>query len=208
MTSRSMRMLWDTGTGLKSKKVSTPTSECSLPIGNCHRKLKDFQKGSSYFLRALEKQPGNFYALFGLADCYRGLNEPEKSLEYWNRILEKDKRNKVILTRAGDAYRTLGRTEKAAEYYRKALAIDFDLYAELGLAIIAKEAGQVKKALASLEELIGKEPKNHRLSLETADCHEKLGQPERAIAVLESYLAQGIYNESVESYARRLKERS
>ena len=44
-------------------------------IGNCHRKLKTFDKGVYYFERALEMDPKNFYALFGLADCYRGMNQ-------------------------------------------------------------------------------------------------------------------------------------
>ena len=74
-------------------------------IGNCYRKLKQFESGVPYFEKALAKEPDNFYALFGLADCYRGTARPNLSLDYWNRILAKDPRNKVILTRAGDAYR-------------------------------------------------------------------------------------------------------
>jgi tetratricopeptide (TPR) repeat protein len=54
-------------------------------IGNCHRKLKTFDEGISYFDNALKRDPYNFYALFGLADCYRGMNRQERSLEYWNR---------------------------------------------------------------------------------------------------------------------------
>ena len=72
-------------------------------IGNCHRKLKTFEKGLPYFEKALEKDPKNFYALFGIADCYRGMNQQFRSIEYWNRILEIETKNKVILTRTGDA---------------------------------------------------------------------------------------------------------
>ena len=39
-------------------------------IGNCHRKLKTFDKGIDFFKKALEIDQNNFYALFGLADCY------------------------------------------------------------------------------------------------------------------------------------------
>jgi len=87
-------------------------------IGNCHRKLKTFEQGIPYFERALQMDPYNFYALFGLADCYRGMNQQHKSLEYWNKILEQDPRNKVILTRAGTAYRNMGEYDTAGEYYR------------------------------------------------------------------------------------------
>ena len=40
-------------------------------LGNCHRKLKTFDKGVPFFKDALKQQPNNFYALFGLADCYQ-----------------------------------------------------------------------------------------------------------------------------------------
>lgn len=176
-------------------------------IGNCHRKLKSFNEGIPYFLRALEKQPGNFYALFGLADCYRGMNDPEKSLDYWNRILSRDPHNKVILTRAGDAYRSLGQIEEAGNYYREALEIEFDIYAALGLAIIEKDSGHVESALSSILELIEQEPKNHRVSIEAAECCERLGRHEEAIGILENFVAQGIQNEAVESSIRRLKDR-
>ena len=59
-------------------------------IGNCHRKLKTFNEGTKFFEKALEKEPDNFYALFGLADCYRGMNQQYKSIEYWNKILSLD----------------------------------------------------------------------------------------------------------------------
>ena len=36
-------------------------------IGNCYRKLKFFDEGIPYFNKALNKQPKNFYALYGLA---------------------------------------------------------------------------------------------------------------------------------------------
>ncbi len=176
-------------------------------LGNCHRKLKIFEKGIPYFLRALDKQPGNFYALFGLADCYRGLNEPAKSLEYWGQILENDPRNKVILTRAGDACRTLGRRDEAVSYYNKALEIEFDIYAALGLAIVDKEQGRIEEALSSLIELMDKEPSNHRLYLEAADCLEQTDRPDEAISMLDKWSELGIHNEGVESYIRRLRER-
>ena len=107
-------------------------------------------------------QPDNFYALFGLADCYRGMNQQSKSLIYWNRILDRDERNKVILTRAGDAYRHMGDQDTAEEYYQKALNIEFDHYAVLGLALINKGKGNYREAITSLDQLLRQDPKNHR----------------------------------------------
>jgi tetratricopeptide (TPR) repeat protein len=85
-----------------------------------------------------------------LADCHRGVGEPQKSLDYWNRILDRDPRNKVILTRAGDAYRSMEDYANASEYYERALNIEFDVYAVLGLATISRLQGKVTDAIESL----------------------------------------------------------
>jgi tetratricopeptide (TPR) repeat protein len=147
----------------------------------------------------------NFYALFGLADCYRGLCQQERSLEFWNRILEQDPRNKVILTRAGDAYRNLGMYDAATEYYQRALNMEFDIYAVLGLAIVDKYNGRYNEAIESLERLIQQDPKSYRLYLELADCRLSNGETKEAVEVLEEFQKQGIRNAMVSEMLEKLK---
>jgi tetratricopeptide (TPR) repeat protein len=166
-------------------------------IGNCHRKLKTFEEGIPFFKQALEKEPSNFYAIFGLADCYRGLNQQEKSLEYWNRILEQDPRNKVILTRAGDAYRNLNDFERAQEYYERALNIEFDTYAVMGLALISKAQGKLADAIESLRRLKQQDSKNYRIYVELADCCLKMGDKRQAVETLEEFQRMGIRNTQI-----------
>ena len=158
-------------------------------IGNCHRKLKTFEQGSRYFLMALEREPKNFYALYGLADCYRGLNQQENSVIYWNKILEIDPNNKVILTRAGDAYRTLGQLAIAKSYYNKALDIDHDIYAAIGLALIDKIEGNFEEAIEKFKKLIENDPKNLRLYIDLANCYMDFGKIKEAEQVLIDFLA-------------------
>lgn len=166
-------------------------------IGNCHRKLKTFENGIQYFKMALERDPFNFYALFGLADCYRGLNQADSSLEYWNRILKQDPRNKVILTRAGDAYRCMGDYDNAVDYYERALNIEYDTYAVLGLALVDKARGKYDAAIESLRRLIQQDVKNYRLYIELADCFSKKDEKVKAFEVLEEFQRLGLRNISV-----------
>ena len=173
-------------------------------IGNCHRKLKTFDKGVYYFERALQMDPNNFYALFGLADCYRGMNQQYRSIEYWNRILEIDPTNKVILTRAGDAYRNMGDYDTATQYYEKALDIEFDIYAVLGLALISKGQGRYEDAIKSLNRLIQDDNKNYRLYIDLADCYLKMNQKATAIEVLKDFQKTGIKSQAINELLDKL----
>ncbi|MCR5289548.1 MAG: tetratricopeptide repeat protein [Treponema sp.] len=174
-------------------------------IGNCHRKLKTFDKGVYYFERALKMDPNNFYALFGLADCFRGMNQQFRSIEYWNKILEMDPQNKVILTRAGDAYRNTGDYDTAETYYNKAMDIDFDIYAALGLALICKGKGQYEDAITRLMSLIRNDPKNFRPYIDVADCYVKMGKKDKAIQVLQDYQKQGFFNNAINETIAKLQ---
>jgi tetratricopeptide (TPR) repeat protein len=155
-------------------------------VGNCYRKLRKFTNGIEVFKRALEIVPDNFYALFGMADCYRGMNMHEEALLYWNKILALDPVNKVILTRAGEEYRAMGNFDEAQKLYERALNIEYDSYAVMGLALINKEKDKYSEALASLESLLQSGFKNSRIYDEIADCYVKLGQPQKAGQILAS----------------------
>ncbi len=174
-------------------------------IGNCYRKLKQFELGVPYFNKALGKEPDNFYALFGLADCHRGTGAPQGSLDFWNRILIKDPKNKVILTRAGDAYRSMEDYEKAVDYYQRALNIEFDVYAVLGLAVIARVQGKVEDAIVSLRKLVQNDPKNYRLYLELSLCYQATGEHQKAQEILAEFQRMGIRNIYIQDAVAKLQ---
>jgi DNA-binding SARP family transcriptional activator len=77
------------------------------------------------------------------------------------------------------------------------LDIEFDTYAVLGLAVVAKNTGRLEEALTSLERLIQQDPKNYRPYLELADCYIRKNQRDRAIEILSAFTAYGIRNARV-----------
>jgi len=195
---------WQRMVDLQGEKVDI---RVLTSIGNCFRKLKQFDRGIPYFEQALARETDNFYALFGIADCYRGVGKQSSSLTYWNKILEKDPRNKVILTRAGDAYRNLGEIEKATKYYEEALNIEFDVYAILGLAVIARNQGKWEDAITSLKMLIQNDPKNYRIYLELAQCYMAAGQRQQAVEILAAFQKTGIKNPFIQDALTRLSSK-
>lgn len=174
-------------------------------IGNCYRKMKQFANGVIFFNLALEKDPNNFYGIFGLADCYRGLNQQQESIIYWEKLLEQDPHNKVILTRVGDAYRHLKDYEKAEECYQSALDIDYDSYAMLGLAILRKIQGEYEETITTLNSLMESDKKNYRIYVELADSYLKLNQKDKAREVLLQFQQFGIKNQTVQAMLNTLK---
>jgi len=167
-------------------------------IGNCHRKLKSFSDGIQYFKAALQREKNNFYALFGLADCYRGLGRTDSSLEYWNKILIQDPKNRMILTRTGDAYRNLNDPENAKIFYEKAINIEFDTYAVMGLALVSMVQGKYDDAVISLKRLIQQDNKNYRLYIELADCYLQMDERQKALDTLEEFQKLGIKNAKIQ----------
>ncbi len=174
-------------------------------IGNCYRKLKQFEEGVEYFQKALALQSHNFYALFGLADCYRGLQQQDLAIACWAKILDKDPRNKVVLTRVGDAYRSQEDFEKAEECYKKALETAFDEYAILGLGYIGYARGEFAEVRNSMESLIKRPDTTYRAYILLAECYEKMGEPQKAVTLLTDFNKQGYYSDRVEDKLREIQ---
>jgi len=173
-------------------------------IGNCYRKLKQFERGLDWYEKARKLEADNFYALFGIADCYRGLKMYRKSLEAWEAILAFEPDNKIIITRAADAYRNLGELTSAETYYRRALELDFDIYAVLGLAAVYRTEGKYRQSIMALEEILRRYPTNQRAVLEIADNYVGLGEVNRAIDTLQDFVKAAGDNEIISEKLRSL----
>jgi Flp pilus assembly protein TadD len=76
----------------------------------------------------------------------------------------------------------------------------------MGLALIAKTEGNYEEALKNLTELIEKEPKNHRLYIDAAECCESLGRKDDALEILSRFQKLGIHSDRVTEYERKLQE--
>jgi len=65
--------------------------------------LANYEPAARYYKRALDIDPENPVALYGLANCSRGQKDHAEGSLWWAKALEKDPDNQRLNTRAGDA---------------------------------------------------------------------------------------------------------
>jgi tetratricopeptide (TPR) repeat protein len=109
------------------------------------------------------------------------------------------------LTKKGYTFLKEDLLDEAEEYYKRALNIEFDTYAVLGLALINKAKGNYLEALESLTGLLVNEAKNPRLYTEIAECYIELGNKDKAQAILARYLRTGQKNSRISELLDKVK---
>jgi hypothetical protein len=97
----------------------------------------------------------------------------------------------------------MGDCEKAAEYYQNALNIEFDIYAVLGLAVIARQQESTMKRLPPRSLLSERSEKLPHLYRACSDLsHEQPAQ--QAIEVLTEFQQMGIKNPVIQEALSKL----
>jgi tetratricopeptide (TPR) repeat protein len=105
-------------------------------VGNIYQRRSEYESAEKYYRKAVELEPENVYALYGLGNCQRGAGNLDEAIELWSQILAKEPRNQNILSRLGDAWFNKGDIDKARVLYNQSLDIGFDAFALIGLARI------------------------------------------------------------------------
>ncbi|MEE4252693.1 MAG: tetratricopeptide repeat protein [Desulfuromusa sp.] len=108
-------------------------------VGKLCWRISDFERAEGYFRRALQVDPKNPYALYGLGNCFRWYRQYDKALEIWEQILPHSEGTQALHTRMGDAYYHLRRLEEAEKSYQKSLAFGAEPYATAGLICLLSE---------------------------------------------------------------------
>jgi len=151
-------------------------------IGNIYRRRKEFDRAMDYYENALELDPKNNFALFGMGDCFRGKLNMEKAVYWWDKILDQEPDNQPLWTRVGDALVALDRLDDAIAHYSASLQVAHDLYAVLGLARVAQRQGDFDKASRYCEQALEVDKDNVRALEALAQIYDAAGLSDRAQA--------------------------
>lgn len=149
-------------------------------IGNIYRRRKEFDRAMDHYENALELDPKNNFALFGMGDCFRGQLNMEKAVYWWGKILDQEPDNQALWTRVGDALVSLGRLDDAVIHYKSSLRVSYDLYALLGMARISQKQGDYDKACYYCEQVLDEDSDNERALQELAKICDDAGFEEKA----------------------------
>lgn len=127
-------------------------------VGKLCWRVSDFDKAKRFFLKALDIDPDNPYALYGLGNCYRWTREYDKAVETWQRILQHNEGTIALYSRLGDAFTHLGDLSSAELAYRQVLDQGYDRFAQIGLIKLLCDQGNFSRAIEELNELLAVEP--------------------------------------------------
>jgi tetratricopeptide (TPR) repeat protein len=146
-------------------------------VGNIYRRRQEYDQAIANYRKAVEYEPENTFALYGLGDCYRWLRQYDEVVRWWGRILEKEPRNQLMHSRLGDAYYNLGEYENALAYYQNSLKIRFDPFAYLGIAKIHRKCGRLAEAEQACRKILEQAPDHLRALEELAEIYRESADP-------------------------------
>lgn len=126
-------------------------------VGKLCWRVSDFDKAERFFLRALDIDPDNPYALYGLGNCYRWHRNYAKAVEVWQRILLHNEGTIALYTRLGDAFTHLGDHASAEQAYRQVLDQGYDRYAQIGIIKLCCDQADFGRAIEELNNLLANE---------------------------------------------------
>ncbi|HIH69517.1 tetratricopeptide repeat protein [Methermicoccus shengliensis] len=86
--------------------------------------LGEYAEAKEIYLKVLELDERNVFALYGVANCLYALESYAEAIEYYERALDVQPDNVVLLNNIANAYYALKRYEDAIAYYERALRVD------------------------------------------------------------------------------------
>ena len=127
-------------------------------VGNIYQRRSDYENAETHYRKAIELEPDNSYAIYGLGNCQRGQGHIDEAISLWSKILANEPYNQNILSRLGDAYFNKGDLVNARDYYNRSLDLDFDAFALIGLSRIYRGEGNFVEAEACCNRVLMERP--------------------------------------------------
>jgi tetratricopeptide (TPR) repeat protein len=195
-------------------------------VADAYRKVRDFKHSKDVYLRVLEMEAHNPYAIIGLGHLHYDFKEYQDALYYWEKMIEAN-REKVdirVLTSIGNCHRKLKTFENGLVYFEKALMRDpYNFYALFGLADCYRGMNRQERSLEYWNRILEQDPRNKVILTRAGDAYRYLDQFDKAVEYYQRALniefdtyavlglavvakIRGKYDEAVESLKRLIQQ--
>jgi tetratricopeptide (TPR) repeat protein len=195
-------------------------------VADAYRKVRDFKHSKAVYLRVLEMEAANPYAIIGLGHLHYDFKEYRDALFYWEKMLAVNRDNVDIrvLTSIGNCHRKLKTFEEGIQYFEKALKKEpSNFYALFGLADCYRGMNRQELSLEYWNRILEQDPRNKVILTRAGDAYRYLEDYPRAVDYYERALniefdtyavlglavvakAQGKYDEALESLKRLVQQ--
>ena len=117
----------------------------NLHLGNIYSLKGEYQKAVDFYLKSLEKFPGNKEIILSIGNAYNNLQDFDKAMEWFNKLKIDDIGNIDTLYNIGVISYNNSDFEKALTFFKKAIEINAEFadgYYQLGMTYIGLEKNQ------------------------------------------------------------------
>jgi len=148
-------------------------------------KQRRYREAESKFLKIIELDKRNIYALVGMGDVFKGSKVFDRAEEYYKEALTVDPVNKFALIGLADTYRGLKRFRDAIQTWEEYLSYgenEFDIAVLTRLGDTYRKIGQTEKALVRYNKAIGIDPGNPYALSGLGLLHFQMGRYEESLS--------------------------
>jgi len=195
-------------------------------IADAYRKVRDFANSKNTYLKVLEMESSNPYAIIGLGHLHYDFKEYKDALFYWEKMMTAgmDDVDIRVLTSIGNCHRKLKTFQEGIPFFETALKREpHNFYALFGLADCYRGLNQIEVSLKYWNRILDNDPRNKMILTRTGDAYRNLGDfensklfYERALNIeFDTYAVMGLaliskaqekYDEAIISFNRLIQQ--
>jgi tetratricopeptide (TPR) repeat protein len=146
-------------------------------VADAYRKVRDFKHSKAIYLRVLEMEETNPYAIIGLGHLHYDFKEYHDALFYWEKMLVLSSGNVDIrvLTSIGNCHRKLKTFNEGIPFFEQALGREpANFYALFGLADCYRGLNQQERSLEYWNRILEQDPRNKVILTRAGDAYRNM----------------------------------
>ena len=142
-------------------------------VADAYRKVRDFKHSKAIYLKVLEMEGANPYAIIGLGHLHYDFKEYREALFYWEKMLliNPDDVDIRVLTSIGNCHRKLKNFGEGIPFFEQALKKEScNFYALFGLADCYRGMNQPERSLEYWNRILEQDPRNKVILTRAGDA--------------------------------------